>query len=137
MVDAQQVRQVKEQHKGSILRKPNVVGVGYGYKEVGGARSGQLCLVALVRQKVPRAALAPEDMVPPQVDGVATDVIRGVVGRCEEETQTLQKPHLIECSMFLSGILLPVYLATLPSLLLRKGVVRAWYSRTAPSPIRQ
>jgi hypothetical protein len=75
MVDAQQVRQVKEQHKGSILRKPNVVGVGYGYKVVDGARSGQLCLVALVREKVPRAALAPEDMVPPQVDGVATDVV--------------------------------------------------------------
>ena len=83
MVDAQQVRQVKEQHKGSILRKPNVVGVGYGYKEVGGVRSDQLCLVALVREKVPRAALAPEDMVPPQVDGVATDVVQ--VGQLEAQ----------------------------------------------------
>ena len=84
--------------------------------------------------------MASADQLPPKVphvDGVATDVVRGVVSRCEEETQTLQKPHLIECSMFLSGILLPVYLATLPSLLLRTGVVHPWYSGTAPSPIRQ
>src|SRR4030067_812407 len=59
MVDAQQVRQVKEQHKGSILRKPNVVGVGYGYKEVGGARSGPLCLVSLVRGEGARGAPPP------------------------------------------------------------------------------
>src|SRR3972149_5298243 len=83
MVEAQQVRQVTEQQKGTILRKPNVVGVGYGYKVVNGARSGQLCLVALVREKGPRAALAPEDMVPPQVDGVVTDVVQ--VGQLEAQ----------------------------------------------------
>src|SRR3989304_7255020 len=92
MVDAQQVRQVKEQHKGSILRKPNVVVVGYGYKVVDGARSGQLCLVALVREKVPRAALAPEDMVPPQVDGVATDVGQGGPPEAEQSPPHRRRP---------------------------------------------
>lgn len=76
MVDAQLVRQVKEQHKQAILRKPNVVGVGYGYKEVNGDRTGQLCLVALVREKLPRAGLAPSDMVPAQLGGVPTDVVQ-------------------------------------------------------------
>jgi hypothetical protein len=75
MPDIQQVRQVKEQQKETILRKPNVVGLGYGYKEQKGLRTDQLALVALVREKLPRAALEPSEMVPAQVDGVPTDVL--------------------------------------------------------------
>ncbi len=76
MVDIQRVRQANARHRQSILRKPNVVGVGYGYKEVKGERTDRLCLVAMVRAKIPRAGLAPEDLVPSDLEGVSTDVIQ-------------------------------------------------------------
>ena len=76
MVDIQEVRQANDRHRQTILRKPNVVGVGYGFKEVRGERTDRLCLVAMVRAKIPRAGLAPADLVPSELEGVSTDVIQ-------------------------------------------------------------
>jgi hypothetical protein len=70
-----QVRQVKELFKASILAKPNVIGVGTGYKISQGQRTDELCVVALVRRKVPVAALTSEMLVPRAVGGVRVDVI--------------------------------------------------------------
>ena len=67
------VTRVKELHKEAILAKPNVVGVGTGYKVSRGQKTDELCVVTLVRQKVPEAGLDPEALVPPGIDGVATD----------------------------------------------------------------
>jgi len=70
------VTRVKELHKEAILAKPNVVGVGTGYKVSRGRTTDELCVVTLVRQKVPEAGLDPEALVPPGIDGVATDVVQ-------------------------------------------------------------
>lgn len=70
------VQQVKAFYKESILKKANVVGVGTGYKQVGGSKTRDLCLVVLVRQKVPRVGLAPEDLVPAKIEGIPTDVMQ-------------------------------------------------------------
>jgi hypothetical protein len=70
------VTQVKETHKEAILAKPNVVGVGTGYKVSRGQRTDELCVVVLVRQKIPEAGLHPEALVPQGLDGVATDVVQ-------------------------------------------------------------
>ncbi len=75
MTTIEQAAQAKEAHKGLILQKPNVVGVGVGYKQAGQRVTSELSVVALVRRKVPRAGLAPPDLVPERVGGVATDVI--------------------------------------------------------------
>jgi hypothetical protein len=74
-VETETVSQVKERFKETILRKPNVVGVGTGFKEVRGRRTTDLCVVALVRVKVPRAGLAEEELVPSRVEGILTDVV--------------------------------------------------------------
>jgi hypothetical protein len=74
-VEVQTVSQVKERVKASILEKPNVVGVGTGFKEVRGRRTTEVCVVALVRVKVPRAGLNEADLVPSRVEGISTDVI--------------------------------------------------------------
>jgi hypothetical protein len=73
--EQEQVRRVKEFHKASILARPNVLGVGTGYKVSKGAKTDQLCVVALVRQKVPKEGLATEALLPESVDGVSIDVI--------------------------------------------------------------
>lgn len=73
-VEYHRVRQVVEDHVEEILKKPNVVGVGLGYKTARGRQGDSLCVVALVEQKVPRSALAPGELIPEEVDGVKTDV---------------------------------------------------------------
>ncbi len=75
MSEQEQLRRVKEMHKEAILAKPNVVGIGLGYKVRGKHKTHELSVVALVRQKIPKAGLAPEALVPAQLDQVPTDVI--------------------------------------------------------------
>lgn len=75
MMEQAQVKQAKDLHKERILSKPNVVGIGLGYKETRGKKTDELCVVALVRRKVPEAGLEPADLVPREVDGIATDVL--------------------------------------------------------------
>lgn len=76
MVEHSEIVRVKELHKLKILSKPNVVGVGTGYKKRGGRAAGELCIVALVSQKIPRGGLAETDLVPIEVGGVPTDVVQ-------------------------------------------------------------
>ena len=75
MAEFTEVKQAKEAHKESILSLPNLVGVGVGYKAIRQERTDELCIVALVRQKVPLAALAPEARLPPRLDDLTTDVV--------------------------------------------------------------
>ena len=75
MAERDQVKRVKNAHVKAIMAKPNVIGVGVGYKRSGGRETGELAVVALVRQKVPQAALTPEALIPQTVDGLPTDVV--------------------------------------------------------------
>ncbi|MFQ5923387.1 MAG: hypothetical protein ACE5M4_11135 [Anaerolineales bacterium] len=76
MAAVEEVKRAKELSKYSILSKPNVVGVGYGYKERAGRRTAELCVVAMVRVKLPKSSLAPDELVPTAFDGVSTDVVQ-------------------------------------------------------------
>lgn len=75
MAEQAEVYRAKEAFKGAILGKPNVVGVGQGYKIRGQEPTDELCVVVLVRKKLPRAALAPQALVPQALNGVPTDVV--------------------------------------------------------------
>ncbi|MCJ7700246.1 MAG: hypothetical protein MUO62_01580, partial [Anaerolineales bacterium] len=70
-----QIKEVKDRHAQEILAKPNVIGVGIGYKQTAGQKTGELSLVTLVRTKLPTAALTAETMVPAMIDSVVTDVM--------------------------------------------------------------
>jgi hypothetical protein len=74
MASPKEVLKVKNLHKADILAKPNVVGVGTGYKVSKGKRTGQMCIVALVRRKLPPGALPEGALVPREVDGIPIDV---------------------------------------------------------------
>jgi len=76
MLGQEEVTWVKERHKELILAKPNVVGVGTGFKQSRGRTTDKLCVLALVREKVPKAGLHPDSLVPSELDGVRTDVIQ-------------------------------------------------------------
>lgn len=68
------LQEVKRRWEAELLRKANVVAVGIGYRQRGGRPTDELCLVVSVRRKVPLEELAPEDRIPPELDGVPVDV---------------------------------------------------------------
>jgi len=76
MTHLNEAKQIKMLHKDALFTKPNVVGVGVGFKETRGDRTDEMCIKVLVSRKKPQAALLSEDMVPHNLDSVPTDVIQ-------------------------------------------------------------
>ncbi|NIN73059.1 MAG: hypothetical protein GTO46_14250 [Gemmatimonadetes bacterium] len=56
------------------MSKANVVGVGVGLLERGGARTETVALVVMVKKKVPRDQLPADDIVPTEIEGIPVDV---------------------------------------------------------------
>jgi hypothetical protein len=86
MAEAQAVRLAKDIHKPALMNKPNVVGVGVGFKTEGEQKTDELCVVVMVEKKLPLDALSAQDVVPKKIDNVKTDVVQ--VG----ELRALQSP---------------------------------------------
>jgi len=86
MTQPEALRSVKDRVETDLLQRENVVGVGIGYKEMGGKDTGALSIKVLVRRKLPLSALSARSVVPPRVDGYPTDVVQ--VG----ELRALQAP---------------------------------------------
>ncbi len=70
----EQARQVLRRHEGELLGRANVIGVGVGLRQVGGQPTDEVAIVVLVRNKRPQTALAPEDLLPRDLEGVPVDV---------------------------------------------------------------
>ncbi len=78
--DIEHVQEVKRRHEAELLRKPNVVAVGIGYRTRGGQRTDEVCLVVSVTHKIPRDKLKPQEALPANIEGVAVDVVEtGVI----------------------------------------------------------
>jgi hypothetical protein len=65
---------IRRRVQADLLHKANVVGVGVGLRRIQGRKTGEVALVVMVDHKVPRAQLAPEDVLPSQIDGIPVDV---------------------------------------------------------------
>jgi len=70
----ERIRTVKAAHETELMAWPGVVSVGVGLRQRGGQISGEVCVVVMVRHKLPPADLRPADMLPAEVDGVPVDV---------------------------------------------------------------
>ncbi len=81
MGDLTELLELKRRHEAALLRKATVRGVGVGYKVVGGEVTGELAIVVLVTKKLrPLEDIHPKDRVPPEIEGVRTDVVEvGVI----------------------------------------------------------
>lgn len=66
--------QVKRAHQAELMAKANVVGVGVGFRQVGGQRTETVALVVMVSRKLPATQLAPQDILPREIEGVPVDV---------------------------------------------------------------
>src|SRR3982751_1195601 len=69
-----QAIQAQAVHQPTLLAKANVVGVAVGFKESKGASTGEVAVIVLVEQKKPLAALSAQDVIPPELEGMRTDV---------------------------------------------------------------
>lgn len=69
-----QAIQAQAIHEPELLNKANVVGVAVGFKESKGEKTGDVAVIVLVEQKKPLAALSAQDVIPPEVEGMRTDV---------------------------------------------------------------
>ena len=65
---------VQTKYTEMLLRIPHVMGVAVGLLKKGGVYTGQVGIVVMVDQKQPADSLAPQDLVPSQLDGVPVDV---------------------------------------------------------------
>jgi hypothetical protein len=63
------LREIQHRHEASLLALPNVVGVSAEVTGKGGV------LIVLVRRKLPRSQLAPEEVIPQQIEGIPTEVV--------------------------------------------------------------
>jgi hypothetical protein len=70
------VRSRHQEVSDQLMRLRNVVGVGVGYKMIAGEQTGDLSIAVSVTEKVPANHLPVSDVVPLEVEGVQTDVVR-------------------------------------------------------------
>jgi hypothetical protein len=75
MVDYARTRAVMRAAEGRLLLHPGVHAVGVGQKITGGQRTDEPAIIVFLVKKRPLSELAPEEVVPPEIDGVKTDVI--------------------------------------------------------------
>lgn len=68
------LRTVKSMYEGDLMCKANVVGVGIGLRQVGEKPTAEPAIVVSVTSKVPVSQLAPEDVIPRELDGIPVDV---------------------------------------------------------------
>jgi len=75
------IKNIIDKYVENILSLDNVVGVGQGYKEVGGRKTNEECVVVLVESKVDAQNLTDGHIIPQSLEDKKTDVIE--VGKVE------------------------------------------------------
>jgi len=68
-------RQIYTEVVSELFQRRNVVACGLGYKITSGKPTGKLSLVVSVTHKMPAVELTSEDLIPPSVSGLETDVV--------------------------------------------------------------
>jgi hypothetical protein len=70
----EEVSKVKALYEKQLMKLPNVVGVGVGFKQKNGQPTDEIALIVNVRQKKSLFDLAVEALIPSELDGVTVDV---------------------------------------------------------------
>jgi hypothetical protein len=84
-------RTLLKQHSIDLLQRANVVATGVGYKVSGNKRSEVPSIICSVTNKRPAAQLSARDLVPADIDGIATDVVEtGIIRALQAPTERLR-----------------------------------------------
>lgn len=102
-----QFLEAQQRYQAELLSKAGVVGVGIGYKNADRGDSDDLSVVAMVEQKKPMVALSAEDKVPPELNGIKTDVVEvGVIRAQNSSSRDRWRPTIP------SGVSIAHYMVT-------------------------
>ena len=82
----------KQRHLDSILRLPNVIACGVGYKHIEQSLTREVAVVVSVTRKLPPAVLAATELVPRLLDGIRTDVVETGVLRALQSPRERWRP---------------------------------------------
>ena len=96
-----------DEAKRELLQKPNTLAVGIGIKEKDGQFTGEIAYRVFVTEKKDPGELAAADMIPPEINGIKTDVLRPyrVKNRpdvCGTERRTLTKHRPLRAGIAIS-----------------------------------
>lgn len=72
---------IKKAAQRRLLAIPGVHAVGIGLKIVAGQRTSEPSIMVFVVKKKPISALAPEEVIPTEIDGIKTDVFESEIPR--------------------------------------------------------
>lgn len=75
MVTIEEVRKVKDKHESELMKKSGVVGCAIGYKNVGGKKTDELCIICYVKKKKSEEKLKKKDIIPKKIEGISIDVV--------------------------------------------------------------
>jgi hypothetical protein len=74
-VASEAVKAVRSRAAARFIGRPGVTGVGIGAKVVDGRPTGQIAVTVFVQEKRPREQVPADELIPPEVEGVVTDVL--------------------------------------------------------------
>jgi hypothetical protein len=75
MPDFDEIRDVKARFRQRLLAIPGVHCVAIGPKLVAGQLTAEPVIVVFVTKKKPLAEISPEEVIPPEIEGIKTDVV--------------------------------------------------------------
>ena len=71
----EKIAALQDKYNPKLLAYPNVVGVGIGWRQRQDKTTDELCLVVMVKEKLPPEKLPPGGLLPRELDGIDIDVI--------------------------------------------------------------
>jgi hypothetical protein len=87
-----EILQIQQNYIEPLMAFPQVVGVGTGYKVTQGQQTDRVCIVALVKTKLPKSNLSPNEIIPRELDGVVTDVFEVGQIRAYQNPREMWRP---------------------------------------------
>ncbi|MDD5630460.1 MAG: hypothetical protein PHI13_00320 [Methylococcales bacterium] len=76
MMTQEEIERLHREAEAEFKKYPGVIGVGYGFKRVAGQTTEVLSFRVYVAEKKEKAKLKPEEIIPTDFKGVATDVVK-------------------------------------------------------------
>ena len=70
----EKAKSVKRAHEATLMAKPNVVGVGIGFRIQNEQSTENIAIVVMVSRKLPESDINPADRIPTEIEGVPVDV---------------------------------------------------------------
>src|SRR5258707_12584855 len=103
MIDFERIRNIKRAAQGRLLAIPGVHAVGIGSKIVAGRRTEEPAIMVFVVKKKPVSELAPNQVIPAEIEGVKTDVYESEVFRDFADDETKYRNPLMAGSRIVMG----------------------------------